>query len=234
SNIVSNPNIHRFQLKGAILEGGIPFDRVHGINAFEYTGLDPNFNQVFNKAMLNHTAMVIKKILECYKGFETLKQLVDVGGGLGVSLNFITSKYPHIKGTNFDLPHVVQHAPPYPSVEHVGGDMFKSVPKADAIFMKWILHDWSDEHCVKLLKNCYAGIPNDGSVIVVEAVLPKMPEVITSMRFTSQLGVLMLTQIPGGKERTEEEFMALATKAVFKGIRYECFVFGFWLMEFFK
>ncbi|KAF5464593.1 hypothetical protein F2P56_014662 [Juglans regia] len=223
-----------FQLKGAILEGGIPFDRVHGTNAFEYPGLDPKFNQVFNKAMLNHTTMVIKKILEYYKGFETLKQLVDVGGGLGVALNLITSKYPHIKGINFDLPHVVQHAPSYPGVEHVGGDMFKSVPKGDAIFLKWILHDWSDEHCVKLLKNCYAAIPNDGKVIVVEAVLPKMPEVSTSMRCTSQLDVLMLTQNPGGKERTEEEFMALATKAGFKGIRYECFVYSFWLMEFFK
>ena len=100
-------------MKDAILEGGIPFNRVYGINAFEYPSVDPRFNQVFNTAMLNHTTIVIKQTLESYKGFEQLRQLIDVGGGLGVTLNLITSRYPHIKGINFDLPHVIQHAPPY-------------------------------------------------------------------------------------------------------------------------
>ena len=67
--------------------------------------------------MYNHTTIVVKKILEVYKGFEpTIKQLVDVGGGLGVNLNLITSTYPHIKGINFDLPHVIKHAPSYPGM----------------------------------------------------------------------------------------------------------------------
>ncbi|KAG2725713.1 hypothetical protein I3760_01G079000 [Carya illinoinensis] len=222
------------QLKDAILDGGIPFDRVHGMNSFEYLGMDPRFNKVFNTAMLNLTTMFFKKILECYKGFEPLKQLVDVGGGLGGTLNLITSKYPHIKGINFDLPHVVRQAPSYPGVEHVEGDMFKSVPKGDAIFMRGILHDWSDEECLKLLKNCYRAIPNDGKVIVVESFLPMMPEVSTCMKHNSQLDVLMMAQLPGGKERTQQEFEALATKAGFKGIIYKCLIYSFQVMEFFK
>ncbi|KAI9072078.1 hypothetical protein K1719_031253 [Acacia pycnantha] len=32
--------------------------------------------------------------------------------------------------------------------------MFHSIPNADAVLMKWILHDWSDEDCMKILKNC--------------------------------------------------------------------------------
>ncbi|XP_059457630.1 cathecol O-methyltransferase 1-like [Corylus avellana] len=222
------------QLKDAVLEGGIPFNRVHGTHAFEYPGLDPRFNQVFNTAMFNHTTIVIKNILHSYKGFEQVNQLVDVGGGLGVTLNLITSRYPHIKAINFDLPHVIQHAPHYPGVEHVGGDMFESVPKGDAIFMKWILHDWSDEQCLKLLKNCYEATPNDGKVIVVDAVLPIVPEISTCVQSNCQMDVLMMTQNPGGKERTEAEFMALATKAGFSGIKYESFVCNFWVMEFFK
>ncbi|KAF2283205.1 hypothetical protein GH714_043537 [Hevea brasiliensis] len=73
-----------------------------------------------------------------------------------------------------------------PGVNHVEGDMFESVPQGDAIFMKWILHDWSDEHCLKLLKNCYEAIPDDGKVIVVDAVLPVM------QRIVQQLGTLHL------------------------------------------
>ena len=64
--------------------------------------------------MISHTTIVLKQILESYKGFEQLNRVVDVGGGLGVTLSIITSKYPSIKGINFDLPHVIQHAPAYP------------------------------------------------------------------------------------------------------------------------
>ncbi|XP_027350208.1 caffeic acid 3-O-methyltransferase-like [Abrus precatorius] len=221
-------------LKDAIKEGGIPFNRVHGTHAFEYPNLDSRFNQVFNAAMVGNTTLVMKKVLECYKGFGDIKRLVDVGGGLGININMIISKYPHIQGINFDLPHVIEHAPSYPGVEHVRGDMFESVPKGDAIFLKWILHDWSDEHCLKLLKNCYDAIPDDGKVILVEAVLPIIPETNTSWRSVSQTDVLMMTQNPGGKERTEQEFLELATSAGFSGIRYECYVRTFWVMEFFK
>ncbi|KAI4346255.1 hypothetical protein L6164_013322 [Bauhinia variegata] len=222
------------QLKDAILEGGIPFNKVHGTHAFEYPGLDSRFNQVFNAAMINQSTLVVKKILETYKGFEEIKTLVDVGGGLGVNLNLITSKYPHIHAINFDLPHVMDHAFSFSGVEHVGGDMFDRVPKGDAIFMKWILHDWSDEMCLKLLKNCYNAIPPNGKVIVVEGVVSVIPETSAAAKSISQCDVLMMTQNPGGKERTEQEFMELATSAGFNGIRYECFVRNYWVMEFFK
>ncbi|KAF3669282.1 Caffeic acid 3-O-methyltransferase [Capsicum annuum] len=223
-----------FELKDAVLEGAVPFDRVHGVHAFEYPKLDPKFNDVFNKAMINHTTIIMKRILENYKGFESLKSLVDVGGGLGVNLKMITSKYPTIKGINFDLPHVVQHAPSYPGVENVGGDMFESVPEGDAIFMKWILHDWSDSHCLKLLKNCYKALPDNGKVIVVEANLPVQPDTDTTVVGVSQCDLIMMAQNPGGKERSEQEFRALATEAGFKGVNLICCVCNFWVMEFHK
>ena len=69
--------------------------------------------------MYNHTTIVIKKILEVYRGFENLKQLVDVGGGLGVTLKAVTTKYPHIKAINFDLPHVIQHASHSPGMIYI-------------------------------------------------------------------------------------------------------------------
>ncbi|MBA0834332.1 hypothetical protein Goarm_006694, partial [Gossypium armourianum] len=101
------------QLKYAVL-GGIAFNRVHGAHAFEYPGLDDRFNQVFNTAMLNLSTMFTKKLLHSYDGFHGIKQLVDVGGNLGITLHYITSKYPNINGINFDLPHVIQHASSYP------------------------------------------------------------------------------------------------------------------------
>ncbi|KAM3233473.1 caffeic acid 3-O-methyltransferase [Capsicum annuum] len=225
-----------FGLKDAILEGGVPFDRMHGVNLFEYLEMDPEFSIVFNKAMINHTTLVMKNILEHYKGFEDLETLVDVGGGLGINLNMITSKYPTIKGTNFDLPHVVQHAPSYKGVVHVGGDMFESVPEGDVIFMKSILHDWSDSLCVKLLKNCYKAVPaENGKAIVVETLLPVKPDhAHASVISVSQSDLTMLAHTHGGKERSQHEFEALATEAGFKGINFVCCVCNFWVMEFYK
>ncbi|XP_027908160.1 caffeic acid 3-O-methyltransferase-like [Vigna unguiculata] len=223
-----------YELKDAILEGGIPFDRAHGKHVFEYSDINSSFNHLFMAAMANRATLIMTKIVESYKGFEHMNSVVDVGGGHGVSLNIITSKYPHIKGINFDLPHVIQHASPYPAVEHVGGDMFESVPKADAVFMMCVVHDWSDEWCVKVLKNCYDAVPSDGKVIVVEGVLPFEPKITSAAKSISQFDVLMMTTNPGGKERSEEEFMALAKGAGFTGIRYTCFVCDLWVMEFLK
>ena len=107
---------YRYHLKDAILEGGIPFNKAYGMTAFEYHGTDPRFNKVFNKGMSDHSKIAMKKILETYKGFEGLASLVDVGGGTGAVLSTIVSKYPSIKGINFDLPHVIADAPAFPGI----------------------------------------------------------------------------------------------------------------------
>ncbi|GMH18332.1 hypothetical protein Nepgr_020173 [Nepenthes gracilis] len=147
-------------LKEAVLEGEIAFNKAHGTTIFAYNEVDSTFNKVFNSAMSDPSILITKKILEAYKGFEGLSSLVDVGGGIGTTLNMIVSKYPMIKGINFDLPHVIKYSPYFSGVQHVEGDMFVSVPKGDAIIMKRVFHDWNDEQCIKLLKNCYASLPD--------------------------------------------------------------------------
>ncbi|XP_077248352.1 caffeic acid 3-O-methyltransferase-like [Tasmannia lanceolata] len=223
-----------YHLKDAVLDGGVPFNKAYGMSSFEYHGKDPRFNKVFNKGMSDHSTLTMKKILETYKGFEGLKEVVDVGGGTGATLNLIISKHPHIKGINFDLPHVVADAPTYSGVEHVGGDMFVSVPSGEAIFMKWILHDWSDEHSLKFLKNCYKALPDSGKVIIAESILPIAPTANLASNCVFQLDMIMLAHNPGGKERTEKEFEALAMGAGFAGIRVLCCAYNTWVMEFYK
>ncbi|KAM1184005.1 hypothetical protein EV1_002146 [Malus domestica] len=223
-----------YNLKDAVLEGGIPFNKAYGMTAFEYHGTDPRFNKVFNKGMADHSTITMKKLLENYNGFEGLTSIVDVGGGTGAVLHMIVSKYPSIKGINFDLPHVIEDAPQYPGVEHVGGDMFVSVPKGDAIFMKWICHDWSDEHCLKFLKNCYAALPDNGKVIVAECILPVAPDSSLATKGVVHIDAIMLAHNPGGKERTEKEFEALAKGSGFQGFRVVCSAFNTYAIEFLK
>ncbi|XP_022141288.1 caffeic acid 3-O-methyltransferase [Momordica charantia] len=223
-----------YHLKDAVVEGGIPFNRAYGMTAFDYHGTDPRFNKVFNRGMSEHSSITMKKILESYKGFEGVSSVVDVGGGTGAVLNMIVSRYPSIRGINFDLPHVIQDAPPYPGVQHLGGDMFVSVPKGDAIFMKWICHDWSDQHCLKLLKNCHDALPEHGKVIVAECILPVEPDTSLATKGVVHIDVIMLAHNPGGKERTQKEFHELANAAGFQGFNLHCCAFNTYVMEFLK
>ncbi|KAK2649932.1 hypothetical protein Ddye_017421 [Dipteronia dyeriana] len=224
-----------YELKNTIVDGGIPFNKVHGMSLYEYIGTDSRFNEVLNKAMFNYTSIVMKRILESsYKGFEQLQNLVDVGGGLGVTINIITSKYPYIKGVNFDLPHVIQSAPSFPGVDHIGGDMFEEIPHGDAILIKLVLHNWDNDHCLRLLENCYKAIPEDGKVIVIDVVVSTESEISYAVRETSLLDIIMLFQLPGGKERTIEEYRKLAIEAGFRGFNFKCVVCNFCIMEFVK
>ena len=91
-------------------------------------------------------------------------------------------------------------------LEYMGGDMFKSVPAADAYILKHIIHDWDDEKCILLLKNCRSSMNKNGRLICVDSVLPAIgnPEG-ASAKF---LDLLMLTFLPG-KERTEGQWTEL-------------------------
>ena len=98
---------------------------------------NPEFNKLFNPGMGCTAKIAIEAVVAVYKdGFGCIWTLVDVGGVTGGAVAELVKAYPHLKGIDFDLPHVVALAPAYEGVSHVGGDMFKSIPKADAIFMK--------------------------------------------------------------------------------------------------
>lgn len=100
--------------------------------------------------------------------------------------------------------------------------------------LQWILHDWNDEQCLKLLKNCYKALPNFGKVIVAEYILPQTPEDNVAARNAISLDAVMIITCPGGKERPEKEFEALAKRAGFAGFRVASNAYNFWVMEFYK
>ncbi|KAF8029107.1 hypothetical protein BT93_E1701 [Corymbia citriodora subsp. variegata] len=221
-------------LKDAIMEGGRPFELANGMNIFEYTSKDDKLNQIFNNAMQGPTNVYMNKIVELYHGFDNAETVVDVGGGVGASLRIIVSKHPHIHGINFDLPHVIRKAPSIPGIEHVEGDMTQYIPKADVIFMKWIIHGGDDEFCVKVLKNCREALPEKGKVVIVDAVLPEYPDTdgVTRNAFLADISMLNIT--PGGKDRTEKEFEVMAHAAGFDAPKLVCRAYNMWVVELHK
>ena len=101
-------------MKDLVLEGGNIFEKVHGMPVYQFMSLNPEIASGFDTAMVNLSKIIVKKVLEKYQGFQGITKLVDVGGGYGITLNLIISKYPSIKGINYDMPHVIQQAPSSP------------------------------------------------------------------------------------------------------------------------
>ncbi|XP_022743042.1 caffeic acid 3-O-methyltransferase-like [Durio zibethinus] len=221
-------------MKDVTLEGGFSSVKAFGMHWFELLGKDSELSGTFNTAMSKITHLIMNKILETYKGFESISQVVDVGGGWGTNLTLIVSKYPHIKGINFDQPHVIKDAPICPGVEHVGGDMFTEVPQAEVIFMKSMLHDWGDDRCLKLLKVCHDALPECGKVVLVEAVVPDLPESDAVTKTNLHRDLALFHILPGGKERTKQEFETLARQAGFNSLKLVCPAYNYWVMELYK
>ncbi len=205
----------------SIRTGKTSFDKVFEKPFFEYLPEHPDKAQIFDQAMTGIHGRETDVILQSYD-FSEMKTLLDIGGGNGSNITSILNKYPDMQGTLFDLPHVVERAQPH--IEQaglsnrchlVGGSFFESVPEgADAYFMRHIIHDWDDEKSLTILRNCHTAMPEHSKLLVVDSVIPAGNE-----PFAGKFLDLVMLLIPGGKERTAEEFRSLFEQAGFELIR---------------
>ena len=107
------------------------------------------------------------------------------------------------------------------------GDFFESVPRgADLQVLKFILHDWTDEECVRILANCRKALEPGGRVLIVEMLVP--PEIRPDFVMLMDLNMLVVT---GGRERTEEEFGRILSQAGFRLARVTPTMSPFFLLE---
>ncbi|KAG7988071.1 hypothetical protein I3843_03G168400 [Carya illinoinensis] len=210
------PHTSRWLMQGSeackcVKEGGTAFSQVHGCEIIDFAQKNPKFNKMFNDAMACTAKLEAEGILWGYRdGFSSINgSLVDVGGGTGEMAAKIVKAHPHVKGINFDLPHVITTAPMHQGVSHVEGNIFGAIPNADAILLKRVLHGFSDEDCIKILKNCAKKIPKKtGKIIIVEHVLePNGNGPFDETGLVMDLLMMILTS--SGKERTELDWKKL-------------------------
>lgn len=77
-------------------------------------------------------------------------------------------------------------------------------------------------------------MPENGKVILAECVLPEAPDTGLATKNVVHIDVIMLAHNPGGKERTEKEFLNLAKGAGFKHFNKACCAYNTWIMELLK
>ncbi len=207
------------QLDRGVKTGKEVFSDLYGQKEWEYFRDYPDKGIFFMKAMTEFSEAVNQPIAQAYPDFAQTQTLVDLGGGQGTLLATVLKTYPSLHGILFDLPAVIDQARQLPGwqalvsrSQFVAGNFFEaqSIPSADAIILKQIIQDWSDEENIQILRNIRAALPPHGRVLVTEMVLgPSSPP------FAFKLSLLLRLAL-GGKVRTEEEFRHLFTQAGFK------------------
>ncbi len=195
--------------------GANPFTAVHGTGAWEYRRQHPDDSAAFDDAMTQLSAREAGWVLDAYDlgGVHTV---VDVAGGRGRLLAEVLTRYPGANGVLFDLDHVLADAGGVlrahgvaDRVRLVAGDFFVEVPAGgDVYLMKSIVHDWDDLEAVALLRSCRAAMGPGARLLLVERLLGG-PNEGRAAAFSD----LMMMVIPGGRERTRDDYGALLEAA---------------------
>ncbi len=202
------------KLDYCVKTGKQAIEEVYGVPIFQFFEQHPEESQLFNQAMTDLSMLDSPAVAEAYS-FTGIHSLVDVGGGHGLLLATILARNPHLKGTLYEVPHVVEGArngPLKPVMDRctlASGDMFSSVPAgADAYIMKHIIHDWPDDVCIEILKACRKAVNPGGKLLVVDNVILPGNDFAPGKFLDIQMLIF-----PGGRERTEKEFRDLFAAA---------------------
>jgi hypothetical protein len=193
-------------------------EKAFGMNGWAYLDQHPQERSWFEEAMIAFHGHEPAAVAAAYD-FSEFKTVVDVGGGTGHLLATILEHYPGPRGVLFELPDVVDEGSALiqsrgltDRVTVEGGDFFKGVPAGgEAYLLSHVIHDWDDDRCLTILKNCRKAIDSGGRLLIIEMVLPE-----GNTPHIGKLADMEMLIIAGGQERTEQEYSTLLEKTGFR------------------
>jgi SAM-dependent methyltransferase len=188
---------------------------VFGEPLFDHLHHHPEHGEIFNAAMAEHSRLTGKALAAAYD-FTGVRQIVDVGGGDGSFLSAVLRANPEATGVVFDQPYLgdaagkrIGAAGLGERCRYVGGDFLREIPSGgDVYLLKGVLHNWPDDQALVMLRNCRRAMGADGRLLLVEWVVPA-----GDVPHPSKFLDLAMLFVYGGRERTEQEYVALLTEA---------------------
>jgi O-methyltransferase domain len=195
--------------------------RGEGADRYAATSSAPEWTRRFNAAMVSLTRSIVPNIVATHD-FSDARVVMDVGGGTGELIGGVLQHNPHLEGVVFDLARCEAEARAHfdrlgiaGRCRFVAGSFFDWIPGgADTILMKSILHNWKDDRCATILRNCRNALPSGGTLILIERIMPELAATNPEDRSCVMSDLNMLCG-PGGCERTEAEYCRLAGIAGF-------------------
>src|SRR6478736_2193203 len=154
--------------------------RGDGDDRYAVTGQATEWTRRFNAAMVSLTRSIVPKIVAAHD-FAAARVVMDVGGGTGELIGGVLQRYQHLQGIAFDLARCEADARAHfdrlgiaGRCSFVAGSFFEVIPRgADIILMKSIIHNWKDDQCEVILRNCRDALQSGGTLIVIERIMPE-------------------------------------------------------------
>jgi hypothetical protein len=185
-----------------------------GKMVFEYIAERPAESQTFTRAMNRAITFVTEEVARILDT-RSATVIADIGGAGGSLLHAVLQANPAPSGIVFDLPNIAEIAKGAAAevglerrVTSVGGDFFEAVPAADLYLLRYILHDWDDAACIRILQNCRRAMLPGGRVAVIEQVLGDIGQPGPAPLMDLNMMVML-----GGRERSETEYGQLFAAA---------------------
>jgi O-methyltransferase/methyltransferase family protein len=209
-------------LVDSIRTGNTVVPALHGgKDGFDYFAEEPELAELFNQTMTTIAQMTVASVVASYD-FSAYRTIVDVGGGQGRLLAAILAATPASRGVLYDLPRVVATAPSLLREHDVAdrvhiaeGSFFDSVPAGgDAYVLKNIIHDWTDEKALQILRNVRTAAGPRITVLLVEIVVHRHDRDCPG----NWVDLEMLLNL-GSRERTAAEYQDLLSQAGFRMTR---------------
>jgi SAM-dependent methyltransferase len=204
------------KLEHVVRTGQPAFDAAFGEPFFTYLHNHPEARAAFDGTMTQRSGEVIAETVASYD-FSSALRVLDVGGGVGHFLAAVLTAHPELEGGVFDLPEVAEAAAKHLARSGladrtvvIAGSFFDSLPADfDLHLLKWVLHDWNDESCRKLLKVCRAALPDHGRLLVVERLLREERSGSYPPDPAIGLDLNMLVNFADARERHRDEYEGL-------------------------
>ena len=199
----------------ATVKTGKPaFNMVFEMPVFDWLAQHPDEAQRFSETMVTVHGTEPPAVAAAYD-FSSCDVIVDVGGASGNLLGHVLAKYPRPKGVLFDLAQAMTDAPARlralgveDRVTIQAGSAFEAVPPgADAYILSHVIHDWNEDRCLTILRNCRAAMTPTSRLLIIELVLREG----NAPGFGS--ADMMMMTLTGGAERTPGEFESLLARA---------------------
>jgi O-methyltransferase domain len=200
----------------SVRTGRSAFHRVHRQSLFEWLAGHPDEGERFTRGLAGLTLADAPFVIAALN-LPDRGVVCDVAGGRGVLLAEILQARPGLRGVLVESEPVLLEAKAYLAVrgllervDLVPGDIFAPYQvTADLYLLKWILHDWDDAACRRLLSGLAATMPDGARAVVIEGL--QEPNVVDP-RF-SMIDLEMLVVTEDGRERSADELRGLMTDA---------------------
>lgn len=199
------------ELEHSVRHGSPGLETLEPKGIWAYLQAHPSEADTFGRAMTAKAGAEVAAVIDAYD-FSGLGIIADIGGGRGHLLRAVLDTAPDSHGVLFELPVVIDSLDlGHERMATTAGDFFVDpLPVADAYVLMEVLHDWTDENCLAILRAIRRAAHDGSRLLIIEGVIPE--EQVDPR--ASVLDIVMLT-VTGGRERTTGAFSALLEQARF-------------------